>query len=183
MSTTTFDRQVPSCQLVAHEHRGMKAPILRTMHVALALNVKSNYRFDMIIGIGTDLVSLEEFSNSIDEQPGRYVERIFTWQEITDTKERADRYQALAARLAAKEAFMKALGTGWTEDVDWLHIQTKTDETGQPSLVLSGATEGIAKTKGVAKIHVSMSHTPAFATAVVVLEDSGVTPPSLPVES
>jgi holo-[acyl-carrier protein] synthase len=124
----------------------------------------------MIVGIGTDLVSLDEFTRSVDEQPGRYLERIFTQQEITGARARADPYQVLAARLAAKEAFIKAIGTGWTGDVDWLHIEVRTDESGKPSIHLSGSADDFAKSKGVTQIHVTMSHTPMLASAVVILE-------------
>jgi holo-[acyl-carrier protein] synthase len=131
----------------------------------------------MIVGIGTDLVSVEEFKNSVDEQPGRYAERIFTPDEITGARSRANPYQVLAARLAAKEAFMKALGTGWGGDVDWLHIEIRTDEAGKPSLILSGSTGDFAKSKGITQIHVSMSHTPLLASAFVVLEDAAIPEP------
>lgn len=124
----------------------------------------------MIVGLGIDLVLLDEFTHSVDDQPGRYLERIFTQQEIAGARARPDPYQVLAARLAAKEAFMKAIGTGWTGDVDWLHIEVRTDESGKPSIHLSGSTSDIARSKGVTQIHVSMSHTPMLASAVVVLE-------------
>jgi len=136
----------------------------------------------MIIGIGTDLVSVEEFKVSVDEQPGRYAERIFTSREIAEARDRADAYQVLAGRLAAKESFMKALGTGWTDEIDWLQIETRTDESGRPCLTLSGGAEHLASTKAVARIHVSISHTKIFATAVVVLENLCPTLPVSPVE-
>jgi holo-[acyl-carrier protein] synthase len=126
----------------------------------------------MIVGIGTDLVLMEEFTTSVDEQPGRYVERIFTTHEISEAQTRADPYQSLAARLAVKEAFMKAIGTGWTDEADWRHIEIRNDEAGKPYVQLYDLTEDLARTKGVAQIHVSMSHTPLFASAFVVLEGS-----------
>lgn len=126
----------------------------------------------MIVGVGTDLVLMEEFTASVDEQPGRYVERIFTAHEISAAQTRADPYQALAARLAVKEAFMKAIGTGWTDGVDWRHIEIRNDEAGKPYVQLYDLTERLARTKGVARIHVSMSHTPLLASAFVVLEGS-----------
>lgn len=126
----------------------------------------------MIVGIGTDLVLVSEFTTSVDEQPGRYLERIFTAHEISEAQSRADPYQALAARLAVKEAFMKAIGTGWTDEVDWRHIEIRNDEAGKPYVQLYDLTEGLARTKGVAQIHVSMSHTPLVASAFVVLEGS-----------
>ena len=149
------------------------------MNLKLAFIIGMKYRFRMILGIGIDVVLMEEFETSVNEQPGRYVERFFTPYDIGEARRRADQNQVLAARLAAKEAFMKAMGTGWTDEVDWLHIETRTDESGKPSLILSGTTELIAKTRGVSKIHISMSHTSAIATAVVVLEDISARPPTV----
>lgn len=124
----------------------------------------------MIVGVGTDIVWLDEFTRLVDEQSKLYMERIFTNNEISEARARANPYQVLAARLAAKEAFMKAIGTGWTDDVDWLHIEIRTDEFGRPNIILSRTTADIATTKGVTKIHVSMSHVPMLASAFVVLE-------------
>jgi holo-[acyl-carrier protein] synthase len=101
----------------------------------------------MIIGIGTDVVLLEEFTASVDEQPGRYVERIFTAFEIAEVNGRSDPYQVLAARLAAKEAFMKAIGSGWTEEVDWLLIEVRNHESGKPYIVLSGSARELARSR------------------------------------
>jgi holo-[acyl-carrier protein] synthase len=124
----------------------------------------------MILGIGTDLVMLEEFTASVEAQPGRYCERIFTSQEQAYAKTVADPYQALAARLAAKESFMKAIGTGWTDEVDWLHIEVMLETSGQPYIVVSGTTKQLVESKGVTDIHLSLSHTAFVASAVVVLE-------------
>jgi len=126
----------------------------------------------MIIGIGTDLVLLEEFVISVNEQQNRYLERIFTAIEISDSQQRPDRFQFLAARLAVKEAFMKAIGTGWTDDVDWLHIETHNDADGKPHIELNGSTREIAQSQGIRRIHVSLSHTPLVASAFVVLESA-----------
>lgn len=117
-----------------------------------------------------DVVLLEEFTASADGQPGRYVERIFTPFEIDEAKGRSDPYQVLAARLAAKEAFMKAIGSGWTEEVDWLLIEVRNHESGKPYIVLSGSAQELAERGGVTQILVSMSHTPLLASAFVVLE-------------
>jgi holo-[acyl-carrier protein] synthase len=124
----------------------------------------------MILGIGTDLVMLEEFSASVDAQPGRYCERIFTSQELAYAQAGANPYQRLAARLAAKESFMKAIGTGWTDDVDWLHIEILVEESGRPYIRLSESTQQLAEARGITEIHLSMSHTALLASAVVVLE-------------
>lgn len=126
----------------------------------------------MIIGIGTDVVLLEEFVNSVNEQQNRYLERIFTANEISVGQQRPDPYQFLAARLAIKEAFMKAVGTGWNDDVDWLHIETQNDARGKPHIELNGSTREIAESQGINRIHVSVSHTALLASAFVILESA-----------
>ena len=119
-----------------------------------------------------DVVLLEEFTASVDGQPGRYVERIFTPYEIAEAMARPDAYQVLAARLAVKEAFMKAIGTGWTDEVDWLLIEVRNHASGKPYIALSGTAKDLAENSGVTQIHVSMSHTSLLASAFVVLEDA-----------
>lgn len=136
----------------------------------------------MIFGIGTDLVILEEFTALVEAQPGRYCERIFTSQEQAYAKTVADPYQALAGRLAAKESFMKAIGTGWTDEVDWLHIEVMVETSGQPYIVVSGATQQLVESRGVKDIHLSLSHTALVASAVVVLEGHA-TPKQAPLSS
>ena len=89
--------------------------------------------------------------------------------EIAEAKARSDPYQFLAARLAAKEAFMKAIGTGWTDKVDWLLMEIRNHGSGHPFIELSGSTKDLAENSGVTQIHVSMSHTPLLASAFVVL--------------
>lgn len=140
--------------------------------LALAFVGRLTYCFRMIVGIGMDVVLLEEFTASVDGQPGRYVERIFTPYEIAEAKARPDAYQVLAARLAAKEAFMKAIGTGWTDEVDWLLIEVRNHDSGKPYITLYGTAKDLAENSGVTQIHVSMSHTSLLASAFVILEDA-----------
>lgn len=124
----------------------------------------------MVFGIGTDSVLLEELERSIEEQPVEYLTRIFTPAEISYADSTANRNETLAGRLAAKEAFMKALQTGWTGEVDWLDIEIKNLESGAPFLSVSGSTESFCTRCGVKHIHVSITHTAFIASAVVILE-------------
>ena len=100
------------------------------------------------------------------------MERIFTPYEIAEAKVRSDPYQVLAARLAAKEAYMKAIGTSWTDEVDWLLIEVRNHDSGKPYIALSGTAKDLTENSGVTQIHVSMSHTSLLASAFVVLEDA-----------
>jgi holo-[acyl-carrier protein] synthase len=133
--------------------------------------------FPMIVGIGVDVVLVEDFTAAVDGQPGRYAERIFTPHEIAQAKAQSDAYQVLAARLAVKEAFMKAIGTGWSEEVDWLFIEVRNHDTGKPYIELSGTARDLAEKNGVMQMHVSMSHTPLLASAFVILEGAATQVP------
>jgi holo-[acyl-carrier protein] synthase len=98
------------------------------------------------------------------------VERVFTTAERAACAERADRAQAFAARFAAKEACLKALGTGWGEGVSFEHVEVVGVEGGRPELRLTGPAAERAKALGVRRVHVTLSHERDIAAAVVVLE-------------
>ena len=125
----------------------------------------------MTIGIGTDYVDVQELRQSDQQQPERYVNRIFTGFEISYAMKQSDPLQCLAGRLAAKEACMKALGTGWTDEIDWQHIEVRNEvETGRPFLLMYGGAASLASRLGVLKSFVTISHTPIAAIATVLLE-------------
>jgi holo-[acyl-carrier protein] synthase len=124
----------------------------------------------MIKGLGIDFVDVAEIQQNIDSN-GQYLERIFTASEIQYSKDSGDPYQRLAARFAAKEATMKALGTGWDQGVQWREIEVFNDLSGRPMLRMYGHTAEISRRMGVRRVWVSLSHTPSHAIAEVVLED------------
>lgn len=125
----------------------------------------------MIYGLGIDLVLVAELQENIDEQGDRFLERVFTKQETDYSKLGADPYQRLAGRYAAKEAVMKAFGTGWTDDVEWRSIEVVSDAaSGRPSLLFHGKTAIYCEAVGVRKTLLSISHTPTHAIAIVLLE-------------
>jgi holo-[acyl-carrier protein] synthase len=125
----------------------------------------------MTIGIGTDYVDVQELRVAAERQPDRYLRRIFTELEIAYAKTQSDPIQCLAGKLAAKEACMKAFGTGSTDEIDWLQIEILNDEaSGRPSIRLQGGSAALAGALGVKRTFVSVSHTPVAATAVVLLE-------------
>jgi len=124
----------------------------------------------MIVGIGLDLMEPARLARSLAEHGDRFEQRVFTPGEIADCKDRADRAQALAARFAAKEACLKALGTGWSEGLGFSQIEVVRTENGRPEIRLDGRASERAREIGVKTIHVSLTHQPTMAAAVVVLE-------------
>jgi len=124
----------------------------------------------MIVGIGIDHVELAKFKADVAADEAEFLARIFTDTEVAYARSTADYVERLAGRFAAKEAALKALGTGWTDDVDWKQIEITNDPSGQPRIVLTGCAAELAKKAGVKNLFVSISHSPHLATAEVILE-------------
>ncbi len=125
----------------------------------------------MVIGLGVDVVKVKEIEQNVDEHRDRYLQRIFTEREIEYSQATADPYQRLAARFAAKEAVMKALGTGWTGEMNWKSVEIINDEiTGRPSIVLHDHAEKLGHQIGLKHALLSFTHTEDEALAVVILE-------------
>jgi holo-[acyl-carrier protein] synthase len=124
----------------------------------------------VIISIGTDIIEVYRIRETLERTP-RFTERVFTGKEreYCDSKGAAAA-QSYAARFAAKEAFLKALRTGWRGKITWHDIEIKNHEFGAPYLEISGEAKEILETLGANKIHLSMSHTTEHAVANVVLE-------------
>jgi holo-[acyl-carrier protein] synthase len=118
-----------------------------------------------VIGIGVDLVDVERFARMLARRPGLR-RRLFTEAEITDSAGQANR---LAARFAAKEAVMKALGVGLGA-FGFHDVEVVKAKSGAPSLHLSGAAAALAAERGVRAWHVTLTHTALQAQAIVVAE-------------
>lgn len=131
----------------------------------------------MIIGLGFDLVSVVRIERLLGADRA-FEERMFTPSERAACEGRADLPQALGARLAAKEACLKALGTGWGQGLTFLQVEVVGREAGAPSLRLSGAAADRARELGIDRLHLTLSHEGPFAAAVVVAERSDVSHPS-----
>lgn len=124
----------------------------------------------MIVSIGIDIIEVYRISETLARTP-RFVERVFTDKERAYCEAKgAASAQSFAARFAAKEAFLKALKTGWRGKITWRDIEILNDEQGVPNLTVTGEAEEILKKTGANKIHLSMSHTTDHATAQVILE-------------
>ncbi len=124
----------------------------------------------MIIGIGIDFEEVDRIHEAIERHGQRFIERIFTPREIAYVEARANRSERYAVRFAAKEAAMKALGTGWSCGVSWLDCEVVNDAAGRPHLELHGRARAIAEEKGCRCRWVSLSHTRRGVIAQVVLE-------------
>lgn len=123
----------------------------------------------MIHGIGIDIVAIHRIQHILEQNP-RFVDKIFSVQEIDYCSKRANPAQSYAARFAAKEAFLKAIGTGWDQGISWCEIEVWNLDKGKPEMKISGRTKEIADSQGVASIHLSLSHEKENAIAMVVLE-------------
>jgi holo-[acyl-carrier protein] synthase len=127
----------------------------------------------MILGIGTDLAEVGRIRRSIAQFGDRFVHRIYTDQERAYASSKANAAERFAARFAAKEAGMKAIGTGWRRGVTWKDFEVVNERSGRPTLTLSGVAREVADQLGVSRISISLTHTQEMAFAIVILEDGG----------
>jgi holo-[acyl-carrier protein] synthase len=126
----------------------------------------------MIKGVGMDIVDVDRIASLAAKHGERFLERVFTEAERGYCQGKANPSPHLSARFAAKEAAAKALGTGIASGVRFIDIEVCT-EGGPPLLVLHNHASTLARTMGVSRIHLSLSHDRACATAIVILEGEG----------
>jgi holo-[acyl-carrier protein] synthase len=124
-----------------------------------------------VVGIGVDAVDLSRFRRVLDRRPG-LVNRVFGPEERSYAARTVDPVPRLAARFAAKEAVLKALGAG-IDRIGLHEVQIVRAESGEPSVELSGHVASLAARRGVRRWHVSLSHTEAIALATAVAEGDG----------
>ena len=124
----------------------------------------------MIAGIGNDIIEVERVASKISKEQG-FRELVFTTNEINYCETKADKFQHYAARFAAKEAFLKALGTGWITGTAFNEIEITNDENGKPSINLLGNTAKLIEQQNGFKISVSLSHIKNVASAIVIIEN------------
>jgi holo-[acyl-carrier protein] synthase len=124
----------------------------------------------MILGIGIDTVEISRFQRFLDEDNQALLSRLFAPAEQEYCRPRRQAASCLAARFAAKEAFVKALGTGLRDGICWTEIEVVNDQLGKPHLQLSGRTQQLFSERGTATAHLSLSHDGDHAVAQVILE-------------
>lgn len=122
-----------------------------------------------IIGIGLDLVKIERIRALAERWRERFLERLYTEAERRYCFERVSPYASLAGRFAAKEAILKAMGTGWSAGISWQDIQVVNDRSGKPVAQVQGRAGALLREAGVTDIHISLSHDADYAIAQVVL--------------
>ncbi len=122
----------------------------------------------MILGIGVDLCEVSRVARLLEKDRERFLRRVFLQEEAVYCDARKRPAIHYAARLAAKEAFLKAVGTGWR--LGWTQVKVVRGESGKPALSLSGRAEAVIARRGVSRVHLSLTHTRESAVAIVVLE-------------
>jgi holo-[acyl-carrier protein] synthase len=125
----------------------------------------------LIVGTGIDIAEVARVRQAVERHGRRFVERIFTPSEIAYVERKANRYERYAARFAAKEAGMKAIGTGWRQGVRWQDFEVVNLPSGRPTLRLHGVAEQVAARIGARAVSLSLTHTAEQGMAFVILED------------
>ena len=125
----------------------------------------------MIVGAGVDLAEVARIKASIERYGERFIRRIYTPAEIAYVERKANKFERYAARFAAKEAGMKAIGTGWRRGVRWQDFEVANLPSGKPTLRLHGVAASFADKLGVKNISLSITHTKELGMAHVILEN------------
>ena len=128
----------------------------------------------MLVGTGIDIVEIERIAKSIERYGDRFLEKIFTPEEIAYCGRKKNFAESYAVRFAAKEAGAKALGTGIQHGVTWKELEVQRLPGRRPTLHLTGRAQEFANRLGVTHVSLSLTHTAALAMASVQLENNGV---------
>lgn len=121
----------------------------------------------MVFGIGIDIIEIDRIKDSVDKYGDNFLNKIYTPIELEYCLNKANKYQHLAARFAAKEAVFKALSTGWNKDVGWKDIEIYNEPNGMPLVKLKGDVESFLSNGKSLKI--SMSHSRDYVTCVAII--------------
>lgn len=124
----------------------------------------------MIFGLGIDILEVSRMEKQILNESEGFVKRVFTEVEISYCEQKRNRSQHYAARFASKEAFFKAIGTGWRHGLTWQDIEIFNDALGKPGILLRGKAKTFIEENQIKNIHLSISHSKEIAVAVVILE-------------
>ena len=122
----------------------------------------------MIRGLGTDIIEIVRVGEMLDKHGEQFLNRVFTDGEVAYCGAKANYLQHYAGRWAAKEAVMKALGTGWAQGVSFPHIEVQTLVSGQPILKLHHGAAEKATEFGIGDVLITISHCRAYATATAI---------------
>ena len=125
----------------------------------------------MIIGLGVDIAEVPRIKAAIERRGQPFLHRVFTPSEIAYCERFKNKFERYAGRFAAKEAALKALGTGWRRGVRWIEFEVVRQQSGRPTIALAGEAAKIAAALGVRRISMSITHTESQALAQVIFED------------
>lgn len=125
----------------------------------------------MIIGTGVDITEVARIRQVLERHGERFLQRVFTQEEIRYCAGKVNTAERLAARFAAKEAGMKAIGTGLRGGITWKDMEVVRHKGQRPQLAYHGKAAEVAAALGCKKTHLSLSHTAEHAIAQVILED------------
>ena len=115
------------------------------------------------------MIEVERIASKIGKEKG-FRELVFSKNEINYCETKTNKFENYAARFAAKEAFFKAIGTGWLEGTQYNELEITNTDTGKPELVLLGSTAKTIAALGIVKIWVSLSHIKTMASAIIIIE-------------
>jgi holo-[acyl-carrier protein] synthase len=124
----------------------------------------------LIKGTGIDIIEVERIRSVMERDTG-FRDKIFTPEEIRYCESKKNKYQHYAARFSAKEALMKAIGTGWRFGIRFADIEVFHNDLEQPQIKVSGKANELLSDLAISKIHVSLSHLKELATAIVIIEN------------
>ncbi len=127
-----------------------------------------------VFGIGTDIVECLRIAQMIERHGELFIGRVYTQHEIKYCSQRKAATQHYAGRWAAKEAVLKALGTGWIRGISWRDVEVRNDRSGRPKIALAGGARDVCEKENISEIQVSISHCRSHATAyALALCDQG----------
>ena len=124
----------------------------------------------MIVGMGIDIAEVERVKAAIERHGEAFLRRVYTPRERQYCEKFKNKYERYAGRFAAKEATMKALGTGWSRGVRWADVEVVRQSGGRPTISLAGEAAKVASALGVERVALSITHTSAQAFAQVIFE-------------
>ncbi len=125
----------------------------------------------MVVGLGIDIIQNNRIDGLIEKWGEKFINKVFTETEKTFNNKSRNKNQRYAANYAVKEAFVKALGTGFKSGIKFHNIEVRRDDSGKPYIYTFGDTKSLVEEKGINKIHTTISHEKEYSVAVVIFEN------------
>ncbi len=126
-----------------------------------------------ILGIGTDIIECPRIGRMIEQHGELFLRRVYTEREIRYCQARKHAIEHFAGRWAAKEAILKAIGTGWTQGICWTDMEVRNEAGGRPRVMVRGGAKDVAIQRGIGDIMISISHCRTYATAHALAVGNG----------